>query len=128
MEKIIMLALAVSAISFTISFTSIFMGVREWISRIHPKLEELIHCPWCLSHYVALVAMFTAGKYTGFIDFVAQWFAMICLSGLCHYVLLRAYKPVMENMMNRKIDQAQARARSKPKLAEETSFIQDLIN
>ena len=56
---IILVALCAASISYTISYTSIFLGFREWISKFHYKLEELIHCPYCLCHYIILTIMFT---------------------------------------------------------------------
>lgn len=94
MESIVIIALAVSAITFTVTTTSIFSWVREQVSRIHPKIEELIHCPWCLSFYVTLC-------WTRNVTFV---FAIMTISGLCHYVLLRAYEPVQQASARRELE------------------------
>lgn len=115
-ETFLILSFVISSISFTISTTSMFTWLREILSSVHEKLEELIHCPWCLSHWVIIV-MFVllsslgvqpynvSGNY--FLDFIITGFAMTFVSGLGHYVLLRAYKPVMENMMMRKMEKLQ---------------------
>ena len=110
MEIIILLALAVSGVSFTISVTSIFTWLRERVSKIHPKLEELIHCPWCLSHYIAIVFMilcdqahFPVISTLTVINFILLWFAIITLSGLMHFVLLRTYAPIAMAMLKRKM-------------------------
>lgn len=107
METLITTALASAAVSFTITWTSIFEPLREAVSkRMHPKLDQLIHCPWCLNHYVALVAVPVAYPF-GTITLtsaVLHWFAIVGLGGVVHYVLLRAYEPVSKREMYRKAD------------------------
>ena len=106
MEKlitIITLGLVVSGISFTLSVTSIFEWLRTGIGKIHPKLEELFRCPWCLSHYVAIIVMLSLNFfYHSFIDFIVYWFEIITISGIIHYILLRAYEPVAKTEAIRK--------------------------
>lgn len=114
---LLLLALAVSSASFTISTTSIFKGFREKVSSYHHKLEELIHCPWCLSHWITFLLLIMHGNWLsltggGLIDFLLTTFAITCISGLCHYVLLRAYEPVAKALVERqiqKIKEAQKR-------------------
>lgn len=103
------LALCVSSASFTISTTSIFKEVREKISSYHHKLEELIHCPWCLSHWMTFIILIMTWKWmeitgSGLIDFLLTTFAITCISGICHYVLLRAYEPVAKALVARQIE------------------------
>jgi hypothetical protein len=107
---LLIISLAVSGISFTISVTSIFKWLRELISPLSHKVEELIHCPWCLSHYVTIFFLLFVYDKTIFLDIsfwihiILNWLAIICVSGLCHYVLLRAYDPVRKEMVQRQID------------------------
>jgi len=54
---IIISALVVSAISFNVSMSWIFLNFREWISSKSKFLEKLIHCPWCFAHYVTFVML-----------------------------------------------------------------------
>lgn len=89
-----------------------FGWLRELVANVHPKLEELIHCPWCLGHYVVLTIMLctkstllNVSLYPLF-DFLFTWFAIITLMGLGHYVLLRAYAPVAEAMAYRAMAKA----------------------
>ncbi len=114
METLIVIALTCAAISFTITTTSIFAWFRDIVSKIHPKIEELIHCPWCLNHYVVLGVLPTAIKKLQIEDinsvynFIIFWFATVCIGGLIHYVLLRAYEPVAKTMLQRKINKQNA--------------------
>ena len=104
MNSIIIAALCCSGISFTVTITSIFEPLRDWIGKFHHKLDEWINCPWCFNHYVVLAYMLIVTEYTGLIDFVVFLFAIITLSGLIHYVLIRAYEPIARHMMERKFN------------------------
>ena len=112
LEYLILVALCAASISYTISYTSIFLGFREWISKFHHKLEELIHCPYCLSHYIILTIMFTtkdiSSKLVPITDFIVYnflftWFCIVCITSLLHCIMLIAYRPIMQYMADRKI-------------------------
>ena len=109
---IILVALCAASISYTISYTSIFLGFREWISKFHHKLEELIHCPYCLCHYIILTIMFTTNDISSKLvpiannivyNFLFTWFCIVCVTSLLHCVMLIAYRPVIQYMTDRKI-------------------------
>ena len=117
---IILVALCAASISYTISYTSIFLGFREWVSKFHHKLEELIHCPYCLCHYVILTIMFTTNNISSKLvpitnnivyNFLFTWFCIVCVTSLLHCVMLIAYRPVMQYMTDRKIAKIQQRKR-----------------
>ena len=117
---IVLVALCAASISYTISYTSIFLGFREWISKFHHKLEELIHCPYCLCHYVILTIMFTTNDISSKLvpitnnivyNFLFTWFCIVCITSLLHCVMLIAYRPVMKYMTDRKIAKIQQRKR-----------------
>ena len=117
---IILVALCAASISYTISYTSIFLGFREWISKFHHKLEELIHCPYSLCHYVILTIMFTTNDISSKLvpitnnivyNFLFTWFCIVCITSLLHCVMLIAYRPVMKYMTDRKIAKIQQRKR-----------------
>lgn len=111
MEQMFLLILANAAVSFTISWTSIFKGVRGLVGSLHPKLDELIHCPYCLGHYTALVLMLIEGSYyqQGLERAILHWFTIVGGTALCHFVMLRAYKPVMKAEMSRKFGKSMSR-------------------
>ena len=71
-EYILAVALCAASISYTICCTSIFKGIREWLSKFHHKLEELIHCPYCFSHYVIIVIMLTTEGINGYLVHISQ--------------------------------------------------------
>lgn len=115
METVLITALCAAAISFTVTWTSIFEPVRGVVGKLHPKLEELINCPWCFCHYVVFaILLLTRLEYVQ--AFGYQWanffitaFAAICVCGILHWVLLRAYEPVTR----RKVDEHMAKLRKK---------------
>ena len=111
MEQMFLLILANAAVSFTISWTSIFKGVRELVGSLHPKLDELIHCPYCLGHYTAIFMIWLEGTWRSKLDatILIYWFAIIGGTALCHFVMLRAYKPVMKAEMSRKFGKSMSR-------------------
>lgn len=107
METYFTLGLACGAITFTTSTTSIFKWFRELLSKIHPKIEELVHCPWCSNFWLVLLVVLTSNT-TPVQVFDIYWlnilvtiFLIMAFSGLLHYVLLLAYKPVAEASMMR---------------------------
>ena len=102
-------ALSAASISYTISSTSIFGWLRKFISNKLPKLETLIHCPYCLGHYIVAILMYIIETSNYFyytviitftniywIDCIISWFALIGLMSLFHFIILLAYKPVAE--------------------------------
>lgn len=114
---VIMIGLAASAVSFTISITSLFLPIREAVSRLHPKLEELIHCPFCLSMWVVYILaglsphllleipfVATNGLFFTIMSFIIAAFSAQAVSGLSHFVLLRAYDPVAKAKMRREME------------------------
>lgn len=121
MEIYIALGLLCGAVTFTTSTTSIFKGVRELLSKIHPKVDELVHCPWCSNFWLSLIILTTSSwpllnvfKYY-YLDLFCTVFLVCAISGLLHYVLLRAYAPVAEAMMMRHREKEQAKREKQSK-------------
>jgi len=104
MNELILIAFATAAVSFTISVTTIFNWLRELVSPISGKVEELIHCPWCLGHYISFVGMCFFREYTDVLTFIIEWFAVIALMGVLHYILLIAYTPIAVQMAKREVN------------------------
>lgn len=119
-KYIILVALCAASISYTITFTSIFKEFREWVAKFHHKLEELIYCPYCFCHYVILVIMFTTKDLRSYLvpitesvvyNFLFTWFCIVCVTSLLHFVMLRAYRPVMEYLAEKRIAQIEEKRR-----------------
>ena len=53
-------SMVVAIISMDLSRARICRPIRRLARRLHPQLGHLVDCPWCLSHWVAvLVCSFT---------------------------------------------------------------------
>lgn len=50
-------AVFIAVVSMDVSKTSIFSPLRTRIAKISPWAGKLISCPWCFSHWVALVVV-----------------------------------------------------------------------
>jgi len=53
--NILLAGLALASITMTISKTHIMQRVRDTVARLGPWAEDLIHCPYCLSHWFAFI-------------------------------------------------------------------------
>jgi len=51
---VLLVAVAVASISFTISETALFRPIREAVKRKQLWVGELLSCGFCLGHWVAL--------------------------------------------------------------------------
>ena len=110
---ILAVALCAACIAYTISMTSIFKWLRDFVEKHLPeKIDELIHCPYCLSHYIVLAIMFTTKNLNenlihinDFVvyNFLFTWFVIVCIIALIHFVMVRAYAPVAELETFRKL-------------------------
>jgi hypothetical protein len=111
--NLLFVALVVASVTFTITTTSMFMWLRELVSPIHHKIEELIHCPYCLGHWATFIVLLilphsfitdvlpAVNVGSKIFNFLFNAFAIMSIVALLHYVMLRAYKPVMEAMTMR---------------------------
>jgi hypothetical protein len=49
------LSLAVATASLTLTKAKVFGAFRQWVARRSQWLGELIHCPYCASHWISLL-------------------------------------------------------------------------
>lgn len=93
----VVLGLAVSAVSLTVTRSTLFEGFRDWLdgssSRFVRPIAALFSCPYCLSHWVSLVAVLAFGQeLTGGLTVpsaVVAVFALVALSALCTGAVLK---------------------------------------
>lgn len=116
MAIIFFIALVVASVSFTITVTSVFKWLRELVSSIHPKLEELIHCPYCLSHYIAaLLIWLTDFIYpltnSLLLNFLLTLFSVVGIVAILHYVMLRTYEPIAKITAYRELEKAKRKVK-----------------
>jgi len=88
MLKVIWLALAVAAVSYTITRSLLFAPARAAIEFLAgPFIGELFSCPYCFSHWVTLAAVLVYRPRLGIspsaiLDGLVAGFAMIAISAV----------------------------------------------
>lgn len=87
MESLIILAMAVSTISLTVSKSKIFESTRNWVSGRSKWLGELISCFYCFSHWVAAVLVLLTGLTTQF-GFIITVLAVINVAAVFSSVII----------------------------------------
>lgn len=87
------LALATASVTLTLTRASIFRPWRYWIARKSKWLGKLFSCPYCMSHWVALVFVLLSQQFYWFEDIIAvfivvtiaapfQWLTFTSIQGL----------------------------------------------
>jgi hypothetical protein len=88
---ILILSLAVASASMTIATSNALEWLRSLVSKLGGWSEELIHCPYCLSHWLAaIVAVMCLRGTVG--ELIVSGLAMITLAslaslGITHFFL-----------------------------------------
>lgn len=97
----VMLSLAVSSISVTITKTLMFKPIRNYIEQKSKRLGTLFHCPYCLSHWVTLFFfIFYAPKViNGFVilDYLVTFFVIVALATFWSFIICSTLK-VMDSL------------------------------
>lgn len=101
LSRVVVLVLACAAISMTISKAGIFRSVRVWVKSKSEFFGEMILCPYCVSHWLALAAtllyrprLITSGWWL--VDYFVTIMVIVCLAALVAGLIFRAfmgYKP-----------------------------------
>lgn len=89
--QLLTLAGAVASVSFTLTTSRLFGAWREWLRAQRDRgrpgaafLDNLFHCHYCLSHWVAapLVVLLDPGLLPGAAGAAATLFCLVWLSAL----------------------------------------------
>ncbi|WP_421853434.1 hypothetical protein [Marinomonas sp.] len=106
----LVIAIASSCVSITITQTELFASMRTWITQKNILLEHLFHCFYCLSHWIVfvLIALYQPILINGshvLINLTVTAFVTIGLatliSGLVFNVFLKAMtKAKLERELN----------------------------
>jgi len=91
LDNIILTSLAVAAASMTISKSNAMYWLRNLVTRLGVWFEELIHCPYCLSHWLAAVSVIAWFRGT-LGEMIITGLAMVTLAslaslGITHFFL-----------------------------------------
>src|SRR5271170_3959873 len=111
---VLVLGVATGAISFVITKAAIFNPVHEWVEKRSEFFGEMLNCPWCTSHWVAL--FFTLIYRPLLLDWTdrpvwmastpLQWFlvpvdylvsvmVIVAIASVVARIIYSAYKPLM---------------------------------
>ena len=52
----VFVSMAIAAISMTITRALVFKKLRDWIANNNEFMGDLFNCPYCFSHWMALIA------------------------------------------------------------------------
>ncbi len=93
---ILILALPVSAITLTITRSSLFERPREWMLEKNEWFGKLVTCPYCTSHWVsfALVVWYQPRMLQSWlpVDLIISTFAVVALAMPISFVILCSFK------------------------------------
>ncbi|WP_432699380.1 DUF1360 domain-containing protein [Kluyvera cryocrescens] len=93
----LMIALAASSISMTVTQTELFAAFREWTAKKNALMGHLFQCFYCLSHWVVFAGMAVyrpALLNSGFalIDWVMTAFITITLATLISGLMFKVFQ------------------------------------
>ena len=93
----LMIAMAASSISMTVTQTELFAAFREWTAKKNALMGHLFHCFYCLSHWVVFGGMAVyrpALLNSGFalIDWVMTAFITITLTTLINGLMFKVFQ------------------------------------
>jgi hypothetical protein len=85
--KIVLLSLACGAMSMTLSKAKISAPFRAWVKKRNPWIGEGLSCPYCTSHWIALILTciyFPRPVFSGlwFPDFFVSLMILVAMSAL----------------------------------------------
>lgn len=93
----VVLAFSVAAASFTIARTKITLPLRQAIANRSTWFGNLLQCPYCVSHWLALAAVlvFQPRPINHWlpVDLLAAWFFVVAVSAGVIGVIGRAIAP-----------------------------------
>jgi hypothetical protein len=93
----LMIAMAASSISMTVTQTELFAAFREWTTKKNALMGHLFHCFYCLSHWVVFGGMAVYRPVllnSGFalIDWVMTAFIVITITTLINGLMFKVFQ------------------------------------
>jgi len=95
MRAFILLTLALSAATYTLTCAKIFDAPRAWVLRKSAFVGALVDCPYCASHWLAALAVAVYRPRLGahpspWLDGAAAWLVLVWCAALATTVLALA--------------------------------------
>jgi hypothetical protein len=91
--QVVVLALAIAAISVTTAKSRIFASARSWINERNEWLGELASCQYCTSHWLALVfvAIYRPViiKQWIIVDLLVSLFSMVAIAAVISGLIIK---------------------------------------
>ena len=78
--RLALLAPAVAVVSMTVTMSKLFSPLRKVAKSGSEWLGELLSCPYCISHWVALAAVLVLVPFTSVAWVVAQVFTLVAFA------------------------------------------------
>jgi hypothetical protein len=98
---LLFLGIATGAISMVVSRSTLLNSLHDWVEKRSVFLENLLSCPWCLSHWVSLI--FTLIYHPLIVtswflplDYFVTIMVMTVVSAVTARIIYSAYKPIFE--------------------------------
>jgi hypothetical protein len=95
----LVVAFAVSAVSYTIAKTKVAAGLRNLVKRHSTWAGTGISCPYCVSHWIAAAAVITFNRDVlliqghGIFGYLATWGAIVAVSAMSFGQIGKAVQP-----------------------------------
>jgi len=83
--QVLLLSLAVSSTTMTLSFATIAAPLREWAGKLGDRLDELMNCPYCLSYWLAAILCWL--KFGFSLDSLISIMAVVTLSSMWSFII-----------------------------------------
>ena len=80
LNDLLIMALATATISVTIGQSKLFAPFRAWAKSKWQFVGELLSCPYCLGHWVAVIMVMEFSYHRGVYSYgitQAEWFGLI---------------------------------------------------
>ena len=84
-----LIGLAIASMTMTISKSNIFWRLRALVSKLGLWAQDLIHCPYCLSHWLAFG--FVWYEFGLFDKFLIKSFAVITIASLASWGITQLF-------------------------------------
>lgn len=100
---VLVLGVVTGSISMVVTKAAIFNFLHNWLEKKAPFLEEMLSCPWCTSHWVALFftlvyrpLLLQSNNWLLLpVDYLVTIMAMVFIAAIVARVIYSAYKPIM---------------------------------
>lgn len=104
--QLVFLGIATGAISMVVSRSTLLNAFHAWVEKRSARLEEMLSCPWCLSHWVALIftiiyhPLVIAHQPTNWlllpVDYLVNVMVMAFIAAIASRIIHSSYKPIFE--------------------------------